>query len=765
MTTRNSETNPAADDALDADLVLTVHPRVTALGGGGTAGDSGRLGNTRVASSDDIVALSSLNAAERSLVALADGRRSITQLVSLSGMDAVTAQNLLRSLCDRGILARPPGEPQALTPPPVNDGSEPVDVPGAAPPDGSGALTKAIDEYLEFAANVLTGGSDRNVVRAPIGTAVVTPGSGPVGADQSSRTQLGMTFAPPPAVAGAAGSAGQTSPAAFKPNVTAFWIPSMGEPPFATESGPDPTVSSTVAISGQVAASGSGSTSTSTSGPTVLVGSGPTVVVTGSPASSPNPTSDSGPARSVPPASDSGPSRSPEAVPVDATRVPSPFRVGGYEVATRIAQGGMGSVYVCRRVGEVGFQRLFALKVVRQHAAQKEEAIRSFKREARVGALLVHPNLQTVRDSGSYKGQPFLILDYVEGASLSELMTEDRRPPVPVAVTVLLDLLRGLQYVHELADEKGAPLGLVHGDVSPQNILVGVDGAARLTDFGSATFSGGPNGRDQERVNAGKPGFMAPEQLRAEPLDARTDIFAAGVVMWTVLTGQKLFAADSYDATIIKVLRKKIPTPSSFGAPACFDDVCLKALSRSPEGRYATADEMAREILNVAVAQSKVASVTDVGEWVRRESGEALAESRSRIQSMFAETRPAPAGRPEVGRSPKLDAVVPIDAPGRRPFQTPKLGATRSLAKTIFLPDSVQAVAPQTWEGSGHKPASSFWRSWRVAIVSALLALPVTLTIGYFVSNALKPSEAGAVRRQPQPAPPNSSVVDAATSE
>jgi serine/threonine-protein kinase len=343
--------------------------------------------------------------------------------------------------------------------------------------------------------------------------------------------------------------------------------------------------------------------------------------------------------------------------------------------------------------------------------------------------------------------------------------------------------------------------------------LVGVDGVARLTDFGSASFTGEGQAVDPKRVVTGKPAYMSPEQLRAEPLDARTDVFSTGVLMWNALTGQKLFAGESYDETIIKVLKKKIPPPSSFGASASLDEICLKALSRSKEGRYATADEMARDLLRVASNENLLASATEVGQWVRRESGDTLGELRRRIQLMFPGQKaplghvsapmssgrvntPMSSGRVNTPMSPgrvntpmSSGRVNTPMSPGRvntpmspgrvntpmspgrvntpmspgrvnTPFgsrpaaatavldsyknsPTPKLGANRALpSRTIFL-----TAGPRR---------KNFWRTWNVVIVSALLALPVTLTIGYFISNLLLS------RPQSVPARP-SNLVDAAS--
>jgi serine/threonine protein kinase len=355
------------------------------------------------------------------------------------------------------------------------------------------------------------------------------------------------------------------------------------------------------------------------------------------------------------------------------------FRLGAYEVASRIGQGGMGSVYVCRRVGAVGFRRLFALKVVRQGTGQEQSAQRSFLREVRVGTLLDHPNTQSVLDVGMYKNQPFLVLQFIRGTSLEEI-SFGRRVPPDVLLAVLLDVLRGLQRAHEVADEEGKWLGLVHGDVSPPNIMVGIDGVSYLTDFGSARFSALGETHKPDSASLGKPAFMAPEQLLREPLDARTDLFAIGAVMWTALTGRELFAADTYEQIVDNVLHKEIEFPSVYGSPTCLDEVCLWALSRRREERPASAEEFARTLLRIGVTNGLVASPTAVGAYVRREVGEADIDRQRRIDTAFegATAPPSPLAPPVVTVStsppPEKKFAQTMIVPGRQlPLGTAKL--------------------------------------------------------------------------------------------
>lgn len=411
-------------------------------------------------------------------------------------------------------------------------------------------------------------------------------------------------------------------------------------------------------------------------------------------------------------------------------------------MATRLAQGGTGSIYVCRRANGQQPQALFTMKVIRQHALQKEAAVFSFKREARVGALLHHLNAQTVVDSGTYDEQPFLILPYIEGGNLTALLVGEARPSPSAVVTVLLDVLRALQHAHCLTDEQGKRLGLVHGDVSPENILVGTDGVARLTDFGSARFTAEGAGGQADAFGLGKPSYMSPEQLRGEALDVRSDIFAVGVVMWTALTGQKLFAAETYDQTVMRVMRRKIPPPSSLGAPEALDDVCLQALSRSPEGRFASADEMADALMTAAAKADLVASRERVAQWVRRDLGETLAERRRRIELMFGDDAKTPAPVAHSAGARSRPATTPIT--GVTPAITVQMtsmgnaigdsmGATKSaLTRTIFIPRQGPV-----------RPNKLSRKQWYVITSVSVATFFLTLIVGTWLSRLTTPRRGG----------------------
>ena len=301
--------------------------------------------------------------------------------------------------------------------------------------------------------------------------------------------------------------------------------------------------------------------------------------------------------------------------------------VGRYEVLARLKSGGMGSVYMCRLSGNAGFRRLFAMKVLHAHLNRDKEALESFQREARVLACVHHPNIVGVVDFGSER-EPYIVLEYVEGGSLHELFraTTGGRDP-RLLLTIILDVLEGLNAAHGANDEHGEPLGLVHCDLCPQNILVGVDGMARVTDFGIAQTNESRLHPEQLR---GKPRYLAPERSTTNSTDQRVDLFSLGVVLYAGLTGVEPFVGETAEETRWNVSNKVVPAPSTVGfrPPPSLDWVCLKALAKDPAGRFQTADEMAIQLRRIAEREGLLASRSELTEWVRMTLAPSLAARR-----------------------------------------------------------------------------------------------------------------------------------------
>lgn len=311
--------------------------------------------------------------------------------------------------------------------------------------------------------------------------------------------------------------------------------------------------------------------------------------------------------------------------------------LGDYQLLAELARGGMGRVYLARRAGEAGFERLFAIKVMHHHMSENQDAVLMLLDEAHIASQLHHPNVVSVTDVGTYDGGYYLAMDYVEGGSLHELLKRNRneRPPALV-VAIILDALNGLHAVHSLKDADGRPRHVVHRDVSPHNLLIGIDGTCRVTDFGvakaSARFSHTLAG-----IHKGKIAYMAPEQLRGEgEIDARADVWATGLTLYQALTAEHPFRGPNDATTIQNTLGKPIEPPSTIGLkpPRCFDDVVMTALAREPRDRYATARQFGDALRRVAIANDLLGSPGDVAQWLDASLGEDLADRRRKIHSI-----------------------------------------------------------------------------------------------------------------------------------
>lgn len=351
--------------------------------------------------------------------------------------------------------------------------------------------------------------------------------------------------------------------------------------------------------------------------------------------------------------------------------------LGRYEILERIGRGGMATVYLCRLEGEGGFSRRFALKVLREHLCRSPEAVQMLLREARLTGRLHHPNVVSVIDVGNDRGQPYLVMEYVPGCSVAELIAAETRGDVTVppraGAAIVIETLAGLHAAHTLGDERGRVLGLVHQDVSPENLLVGFDGVTRVTDFGVAHVSEPLAGVTQQR---GKPQYLAPERITTGEVDHRADIFAAGVVLYRLLTGLDLFEGETADDVMQEVLYKPIAPPSTVGRGPhpVFDAVCLRALERDRERRYRSAEHFRAELLRAAVLVDQLALPSDVAELSKR----AAAALRPAGSPAVEGARP-----PEEERDTAPDpgqAIVLARRPQEKAPDTPR-AATQVLAR------------------------------------------------------------------------------------
>jgi serine/threonine protein kinase/ABC-type sugar transport system substrate-binding protein len=300
-----------------------------------------------------------------------------------------------------------------------------------------------------------------------------------------------------------------------------------------------------------------------------------------------------------------------------------------------IAAGGMAAIHVGRLRGPAALSRTVAIKRLHPQFAKDPEFVEMLIDEANLAARIRHPNVVSPIDVVATHGELFLIMDYVQGESLSRLALVARREgrPIPSEITraIMCDVLHGLHAAHEAKSERGEPLGVVHRDVSPQNVLVGVDGTARVLDFGIAKAVGRAANTRQGQIK-GKIAYMAPECFQSFEVNRQSDVYSAAVVLWETLTGERLFKGDTDSQTVARILSDEVPLPSQLalaGSPQ-LDAVVLRGLARDPSKRFETARDMALALQ----ATGPLATATQVGEWVEVTAHTELAGRASVIAEM-----------------------------------------------------------------------------------------------------------------------------------
>jgi eukaryotic-like serine/threonine-protein kinase len=309
--------------------------------------------------------------------------------------------------------------------------------------------------------------------------------------------------------------------------------------------------------------------------------------------------------------------------------------IGRYALYGEIAAGGMATVHVGRLVGPVGFSRTVAIKRLHPQFAKDPEFVSMFLDEARVAARIQHPNVVATLDVVALEGELFLVMEYVEGETLARVLRtlkqQKRRMPPKIAAAIVVNLLNGLHAAHEAKSERGEPLGIVHRDVSPQNVLIGVDGVARVLDFGVAKATGRVQSTRDGQVK-GKLGYMPPEQISGEKVDRRLDVYASAVVLWEALTSQRLFEGDNDAVVLNLVLAGGAKAPSTIvpGLPAGVDEIVAKGLARNPKDRFETAHDLAIAIEDTIGIESP----RKVGEFVQACAAEAIAKRAARVKDV-----------------------------------------------------------------------------------------------------------------------------------
>ncbi len=342
-----------------------------------------------------------------------------------------------------------------------------------------------------------------------------------------------------------------------------------------------------------------------------------------------------------------------------------------FELIAELASGGMGTVFLARLGGAGGFQRLYAIKRLHEHLARHAEFIEMFLDEARLAARIHHPNVVPILEIGTTDAGYYLVMEYVEGDTAGHLFysaTQEKKDVPPrVAVRIVLDVLAGLHAAHEGTDDEGRSLEIVHRDVSPHNILVSVDGVARITDFGIARAASRLAITRTGQLK-GKVAYMAPEQARSEKIDRRADVFAMGICLWEMLAGRRLFKAEGEGETLNRLLYEPIPSLRSVDPeiPREIDEICAKALNRDLDERFATAAEFSDALEDAARALDWLGSHREVAACMADVLGHDISERRADLRAWLTD-------------SERKSGLPPAESSG-------DLGAAKGAMVSVYVP-------------------------------------------------------------------------------
>jgi serine/threonine-protein kinase len=486
-------------------------------------------------------------------------------------------------------------------------------------------------------------------------------------------------------------------------------------------------------------------------------------------------------------------------------------RLGRYQIIGRLATGGMAEVYLALSGDLPGFRTLVVVKRILPHLASNAQFIRMFLDEARLAALLDHPNIVRIIEVGHDGEDYFLVMELVQGKPLSAVLRKaarEHKPPSPALTSFLISqAASGLAYAHTLTDGEGRPLGVVHRDVSPQNVLISFEGAVKMIDFGVARAFGrvahtSPGGLK------GKIDYMSPEQASAEEVDHRADVFALGVVLWEALTGRRLFRRETELATMRAIVDDPIPHPSEIvpTLPIELDTIVMRALRKRKDARFSSANEMAVALEKFAFSNAgfspmqaanytKSLFASEYLQW-RKTATAALdleVEKPKMDPSLNAEpptAGPTMALRPGVnwsdGRSEARSGV----GRSRNGSQGGQAPAARSGQFPVNRPPTLESRAAASGVASAVVPKRD--RTWLYAVVGVLLAIvgggawmltrhqplgvpPATITapvtpepvapieVGRPGAPTLAPAATATAFPTPIPAPPEAAKTTAAT--
>jgi serine/threonine-protein kinase len=425
-------------------------------------------------------------------------------------------------------------------------------------------------------------------------------------------------------------------------------------------------------------------------------------------------------------------------------------RLGRYRLIAEIGHGGMAEVYLALLEGDLGFNKLLVLKKIRPELAEDPEMMGMFLDEARLSARLHHPNVVETHEVAQEDGHTFMAMEYLEGQSLHRILHRLRRGgglPPALHLQILADVLAGLHHAHELCDWDETPLGVVHRDVTPQNVFITYDGRVKVVDFGIAKVKGASS-ETRAGVVKGKVAYMAPEQARGEAVDRRTDIFATGVMLWEAATGSRPFRGLSDVEILHRLIHGEMPSARAANPaiPEALEAIVNKATAPSRADRYSTAAELRAAIEGYLETLTERPPARELGRLVAQH----FAEDRARLkQRMEAELRENPAGSSSV---PRFAAAEPI-----HDEQTSDPAVAGQSTRRLQSHPGTGASLPAVTRPSAPRPIGRRRIVAASAFVAAVLAASAALWVPWRARSAPtlpQPIVAIATIAPPPPAPP-----------
>jgi serine/threonine protein kinase len=427
-----------------------------------------------------------------------------------------------------------------------------------------------------------------------------------------------------------------------------------------------------------------------------------------------------------------------------AANVLLPRLFGRYALFDFIGKGGMAEIYLARHRTELGPARRCVVKQIRPDLARDPAFSDMLVHEAKLAARLSHANVVQVLDLGREGERLFIAMEYVEGFDLNDLLRRCSRAKVPLpfefAVHVVCEALKGLDYAHRRTDDEGRPLGIVHRDVSPSNLLVSFEGEVKVCDFGIARANelldagpAGPAAHELGEALKGKAGYMSPEHARGEVIDARADVFAAGIVLWELAAGRRMYKTAEGGFGLLDLARRaNIPDLPRNGLPGedALREVIAKALTPGREERYASAAAMRRDLDAYAASARLMTSPLGLGEWLKKTFGEEiLARRRERERATEALEKGAPLvleaiAPPPQSSSPRDGAFATTPRVDSGPAVAP--GALRALS--VAPPTSAELAATSSEDLGPYGPRSRR-RKTAIALVLAALVGVIAATL------------------------------------